>query len=106
MDLKTIGKRIKEKRLDRSWSQENLSEKVGLSPVYIGMIERGEKQPKLETFIRIANALNVSADELLEDVLHQGYKIKISRYMEQIASLNELEQKRLFNMIEAFLNTK
>ena len=53
MDLKTIGKRIKEKRLDRSWSQENLSEKVGLSPVYIGMIERGEKQPKLETFIRI-----------------------------------------------------
>lgn len=106
MDIKAIGKRIKEKRLERSWSQENLSEKVGLSPVYIGMIERGEKQPKLDTFIRIANALNVSADELLEDVLNQGYKIKISRYSEQIASLSEAEQKRLFNVIEAFLNTK
>ncbi|MCM1494489.1 MAG: helix-turn-helix transcriptional regulator [Bacteroides sp.] len=106
MDLKAIGKRIKEKRLERSWSQENLSEKVGLSPVYIGMIERGEKQPKLETFIRIANALNVSADEILADVLIQGYKIKVSKYTEQIASLSEAEQKRLFNVIEAFLNTK
>ena len=106
MDLKAIGKRIKEKRLEHSWSQENLSEKVGLSPVYIGMIERGEKQPKLDTFIRIANALNVSADEILADVLNQGYKIKASKYAEQIASLSEIEQRRLFNVIEAFINTK
>lgn len=51
MDLKCIGKRIREKRIEHSWSQEELAEKANLSPVYIGMIERGEKIPKMETFI-------------------------------------------------------
>ena len=60
MDLKSIGKRIREKRIDHSWSQEELAEKVNVSPVYIGMIERGEKLPRLETFISIVNVLDVT----------------------------------------------
>ena len=106
MDSKAIGKRIKEKRIERSWSQEDFSERVGLSPVYIGMIERGEKTPKLETFIRIANTLNVSSDELLEDVLDQGYKIKLTKYTEAIGSLGYTDQKRIYAIIEAFLQIK
>lgn len=46
-----------------------LLKKVGISIAYTGMIERGEKIPKLETFIRIANVLEVSADLLLADVI-------------------------------------
>ena len=68
MEFKPVGTRIKQKRLEKSWSQEDFAEKVNLSAVYIGMIERGEKTPKLETFIRIVNTLNVTADELLVDV--------------------------------------
>ena len=36
-----------------------------MSRVHIGYIERGERAPSLESVINIANALNVSADELL-----------------------------------------
>ena len=56
--------------------QEDLAEKVGLSTNYIGMIERGEKIPYFESFLAIVNALEISADKILVDVLNVGYEIK------------------------------
>lgn len=53
---------------NKSWRQEAFAEKIGLSVTYTGMIERGEKIPKLETFIIIATVLEASADLLLADV--------------------------------------
>lgn len=46
-------------------SQETLAERIGTSRVYISNIERGESAPSLEMVISIANALNISADDLL-----------------------------------------
>ena len=103
MDLRVIGQKIKEKRLEKAWSQEQLAEKVNLTPIYIGMIERGEKLPRLETFINIINILNVSADEVLADVLVEGYKVKITKYSDQIKRLNQKEQRRLFRILDAYL---
>lgn len=73
MNTSSIGKRIRKYRKAKGWRQEDFAEKIGLSVTYTGMIERGEKIPKLETFITIANALEVSADVLLADVLSIGY---------------------------------
>lgn len=106
MDLKSIGKRIREKRLQNSWSQEDLAEKTGLTPVYIGMIERGEKIPKLETFVKIANVLRATSDELMQDVLVQGYVVKTSNYCGEIEKLEENDKRRLYGIIEAFLRTE
>lgn len=103
MDLKSIGKRIREKRIDHSWSQEELAEKVNVSPVYIGMIERGEKLPRLETFISIVNVLDVTSDDVLQDVLAQEYKIKTSRYIDEIEKLDSNDKKRFYRVIEAYL---
>lgn len=74
MSISTIGKRIRFFREEKKWSQEVFAEKLGLSLTYIGMIERGEKIPKLETFINTANTLGVSADQLLAGVLTTGYQ--------------------------------
>ena len=56
MGTHTIGKKIRACREERGMSQEVFAEKVGISPAYVGMIERGEKIPRLETFLRIANS--------------------------------------------------
>ena len=72
MEMKDIGKRIHRKRIEKGWCQEELAEKVDLSASYIGMIERGKKVPRLETFVEIANVLEVSADELLCGVVDHG----------------------------------
>lgn len=102
MDLTSIGKHIKEKRLEKGWSQNNLAERTELSVVYIGMIERGEKTPALETFIKIMNALETSADEVLEDVLKEGYRIRLSRYSEKLDAMSQNQREQFFRFIETF----
>lgn len=62
MKLDTIGKNIRKFREIKKLRQEDLAEKTDLTTNYIGMIERGEKIPSLETFINILNSLGVSAD--------------------------------------------
>ena len=103
MNTSSIGKRIRKYREEKGWRQEDFAEKVGLSVTYTGMIERGEKVPKLETFITIANALEVSADLLLADVLTTGYNVKSSEITEKISSLSTSERERIYSVINAMI---
>lgn len=103
MNTASIGKRIRKFREHKGWRQEDFAEKIGLSVTYTGMIERGEKVPKLETFITIANVLEVSADQLLADVLTTGYDIKSSALTEEIAKLTPVERERVYRVITAMI---
>ena len=104
MNTSFIGKRIRKYREAKGWRQEDFAEKIGLSVTYTGMIERGEKVPKLETFIIIANALEVSADLLLVDVLSTGYDIKSSQITEEIASLTPSERDRIYSVVNTMID--
>lgn len=103
MNTSSIGKRIRKCREAKGWRQEDFAEKIGLSVTYTGMIERGEKTPKLETFITIANALEVSTDLLLADVLSVGYHIKSSEMTEAISSLTPSERDRIYSVVNAMI---
>lgn len=101
--MEELGKRIRQYRLQRCWTQEEFASRVGISVSYVGMLERGEKQPKLEMFIQIANVLGVSADELLADSLNVGYKVTVSKYTEQIGKRSLSDQKKIYALIDAIL---
>ena len=73
MDLKAVGQRIKSAREAKNLTQEELAALVNLSPTHVSVIERGLKVTKLDTFVAIANALDVSADTLLIDVVAEWY---------------------------------
>lgn len=103
MDWLSVGQNIRKKRLAKSWKQSTLAEKVNLSTSYIGMIERGEKIPKLEIFVHITNALDTTSDELLEGVLNKGYEIRMSEYMVRIQDIPQKEQERILEVIDALL---
>lgn len=62
--LLLFGKRLKELRLSKKLSQVALAEISGLHPNYIGMVERGERNPSLINIDKLAKALNVSLQEL------------------------------------------
>lgn len=103
MNTASIGKRIRSARERKGWRQEDFAEKIGLSVTYTGMIERGEKVPRLETFITIANTLGVSADQLLADVLTTGYTVKSSSMTERIETLSETERERIYSVVDAMI---
>jgi transcriptional regulator with XRE-family HTH domain len=51
---KRIGKAIRQKRIEKDWSQEQLSFECGLHRTYIGAVERGEKNLTLKNLVKIA----------------------------------------------------
>lgn len=106
MDIAKIGKNIQNARLKKSWRQEDLAEKINKTPTYIGMIERGERTPKLDTFVDIINVLEVSADEILCDVIKQGFKVRLTKYAERVGKLDREDQEKLNEIADVFLKTK
>ena len=103
MDLKSIGRNIRKFRQEQNFRQEDLAERAGLSVNYVGALERGEKYPSLETFIVIANALHVTSDMLLSDVLLEGYAVKDSLLAQKLDSLSERERIKIYAVIDTLL---
>ena len=103
MDLKSIGERIKSARLKSNLTQEELAALVDLSPTHISVIERGLKSPKLDTFIRIANALNVSADYLLFNDINNSAEGVIFELSESINKLPQERKEKIIAVIKILL---
>lgn len=106
MNYESIGKNIRKYRSDKKMRQEDLAELTGLSTTYVGMVERGEKIPSLETFLSILNALNVSADMVLYEVLSTGYDIKVSLLNEKLESLSAKDKTLVYNVVDAIIAHK
>ena len=54
---KSFGKRVRELRKRKGYSQEELADKAGLHRTYIGSIERGEQNVSIDNIDKIAGAL-------------------------------------------------
>ncbi len=64
--LTQFGSRVKELRIKNKLTQEQFAQKIGLHKNYIGMVERGERNPSLVNIQIIANGLNVTISELMK----------------------------------------
>lgn len=65
LQIKRIGERIREVRIEKNMSQADLSVKTHIALSHISDIELGKKQMLVTTFIRILEGLQVSADRIL-----------------------------------------
>ena len=64
--LTLVGKRIRNLREGRGFSQEVLAEKASLHRTYIGGVERGLRNPSLKSLQRIAKGLGVGVVDLFQ----------------------------------------
>ena len=98
-----IGKRIKEQRKKNKLTQEQLSEKLGISKNHLSAIERGVYRVQIETLVMIINCLGCTADDLFCDVIDKGYMIKSSRLSEKIEKLLPEEQNRILAVVDTLV---
>ena len=58
-----FGKKVRELRKEKGYSQEELANRSGLHRTYIGMLERAEKNITLKNIEKVANALDVKINQ-------------------------------------------
>ncbi len=101
LDYTVIGNRIRERRKAKNWTQEKLAEKSGIEPSNISHIERAATKLSLPTLISIANALEVSLDELVYSNLVKSSHISIARIDEILSDCTAEELLSIAEMIKA-----
>lgn len=66
--LKTLGKRIRDKRKSLDLTQEELADKAEIDRSYIGGVERGERNLTFTVLCQICTALNCDVAELTKGI--------------------------------------
>lgn len=93
---KINGKKVKEKRKALHMSQSDLAEKLGVTKVAICWYETGERTPSLNNFIKLADILGLSLDEVagreVSIVSEEGEPYGVSLPKQDIAIISELKK--------------
>lgn len=109
-----IGEKIKQYRLANGWTQQELGAKIGISKNAIGNYEKGFRSPKKNTMFDLANAFNVSIDDLfppiqkdtssttskiqsIYDELEPNRQRKVITYAEKLRDEQEKRRKAKIN---------
>lgn len=62
-----LGKKIRQLRLTKGWTQEDLATKAGLHSTYIGGVERGERNIGFDNLLKLARALQEHPSALFKE---------------------------------------
>ena len=96
-----IGNRIKTARKAKGLSQSELSELIDKSVGYMSYIETGSNKPSLETLIQIANALDVTIDELLSDNLVASSRVSNTQINQLLSDCSAFEKSVILLSIKS-----
>ena len=102
---KQIGKRIQERRKAKGLTQEELAERINISPHYLSALERGCYNIKLELLVAILNILECSADEIFCDVVKKDVAVRASELSLKIQSLPFAEQKKILEVVDTMVKS-
>lgn len=103
MDAKRVGKRIQSVRKARGMTQAALAQAADLSVKYVSNIECGNKVPTLDTFIVIANVLQIDANTLLADVLDVSVAQESGDVSAKLAELKPNVQRKLLRVLDTLI---
>lgn len=103
MEGVALGKRIREARLKKKMTQEQLAEKAEIGVYYLGEVERGVKTPSLKVFVAISDALRVSTDSLLRDSVSTGSVYVNNEITAKLDTLTPKQRACAIEILEAYV---
>ena len=98
-----IGENIKRYRLQNGWTQQELGAKIGISKNAIGNYEKGFRSPKKDTMFDLANAFNISIDDLFPPIQNDSSS-NVSQIQSIYDELNPPRQVKVLNYAKMQLN--
>ena len=100
---KHFGNRLRQIRVRKNMSISTLAERIGVLETYIPQLERGEKLPSFDTLVYIANALEVTTDDLLCDYIDADKTTIPTRMSQKLEGLNKTQQRHVEDMIDKII---
>lgn len=101
LDYQAIGIRIRRLRKARGLTQQALAEQAGQEPSNISHIERGATKLSLPTLVAIANALGVTADQLLCDSLEASGTVFQQELLQILSGCTQAELRIVTETVRA-----
>ena len=101
MDYAEVGKRIASCRVRQRLTQEDLSELSGVSIPHISNIENGKTKIKVDTLVRLSNALHVSTDYLLCGSVDAAQPIQDQEIAELLKGCDAEERSAVYQIVKS-----
>ena len=101
LDYHLIGRRIKERRIEKHFTQENIAEHLDISVSYISRLERAAVKISLETLVRIADFLDMSPAYFIDGTVITSEDYLHGELSETVSSFNAEQMRLLLDIAQA-----
>lgn len=105
VNYQDIGKRIKQERLLKKWTQEKLAETIGISLTHMSNIENANTKLSLPVLIDIANALDCSTDVLLFGNIVDNLRAADLIVLNTLKDCTNIERAIIIDTVQSLKNT-
>ncbi len=104
VDYSVIGERIKSARKACNMTQDNLSEKMGVSIAFLSRIERGSSQINLKRLSQICEILGISEGELLNGSSNNSSVYLDSEFADLLEGCSSEQQRLIYDIAKVIAN--
>lgn len=109
--LEGFAQRLRELRKSKNLSQTELGQLAVLHYTHIGRFERGASRPSGDTLMRLADALGVTSDYLLDGATHEAAKARLEdrellKQFQEVEQLPDEDKNVVEKLLDAFLTKK
>ena len=96
-----VGRRIRALRRAAGWTLEDLAERADLHPNFLGLLERGRKNPSIDVLSRVAVGLGVELASLLDVGEARGAAELRALIRERTGSMADSDLRRVLRVLDA-----
>ena len=105
LDYTVIGQRIKQARLAKNLTQEDLAEKVDISVAFLSRVERGNSHINLKRLNQLCGLLDVSEGYVLDGASSNSENYLNKEFAELLKGCSGEKQKLIYNVAKAIVET-
>ena len=101
IDYSVIGSRIKEARLAKNLTQEDLADQIDISVAFLSRVERGNSHINLKRLNQICGLLDVSEGYILNGASNNSKNYLEHEFAELLKKVSPQKQKLIYNVAKA-----
>lgn len=105
IDYSVIGSRIKQARLAKNMTQEDLADQIDISVAFLSRVERGNSRINLKRLNQLCDLLDVSEGYLLNGASSSSENYLDKEFTDLIKSVSPEKQKLIYNVAKTIAET-